>query len=155
MENNGQALKSLKLRTALDECFQQVIDMYYQSAIVIREFADIKSLAFNDTGLKCDPTQIQQYMHNYVNIAAEDAQKTAQLRESLKLSRDTRKMFLVGLMSLDANGSKSELLQYTTAFEGLRKCHEETAKACARLKLALLSDRGRSSTDSCRQRRRC
>lgn len=142
MENNGQALKSLKLRTALDECFQQVIDMYYQTAIVIREFADSKSLAFNDTGLKCDTAQIQQYIQNYASIDPEDAQKTAQLRESLKISRDTRKMFLVGLMSFDANGSKSELQQYTTALEGLQKCHEETQKACTRLKLALLSDRG-------------
>lgn len=109
---------------------------------MIRDFASSKQLKHNDDVFKCDAGNVHEYMVRYVNMNPDDAQKTGQLRETLQLSRDVRKMFLIGLMSLDATGSKTELLQYTTAWEAIKKCHEETRQANFNLKNALLIDRG-------------
>lgn len=140
--DNGQALKSLKLRQALNQCFQDVIQMYYQTAQVIRDFAHQEQLKSNDNGFKCDTEKINDYMVRFVNMNSDDAQKTGQLRETLQLSRDTRKMFLVGLMSLESTGSKTELLDYTTAWQGIKDCQNKTRESYNNLKSALLLDRG-------------
>lgn len=79
-----------------------------------------------------------------MKLSPDDAQKTGQLRETLQLSRDVRKMYLIGLMSLDATGSKSDLKQYTTALEGLQKCCNETRQAYVTLKNSLIPERGES-----------
>ncbi|KAK9773690.1 putative Mysoin-binding motif of peroxisomes-domain-containing protein [Seiridium cardinale] len=143
LENNdsGQALKSLKLRNALNQSFQDVIQIYYQTAQVIRDFASLQDLKQNDNSFKCDVKKINEYMDRFVNMSPDDAQKTGQLRETLQLSRDARKMFLIALMSLETTGSKSELFQYTTALEGIKKGQNETRQAYAKLKSALLPDR--------------
>ncbi|KAH6660135.1 Mysoin-binding motif of peroxisomes-domain-containing protein [Truncatella angustata] len=143
--DNGQALKSLKLRQALNQCFQDVIQIYYQTAQVIRDFAHQEQLKSNDNGFKCDTEKINDYMVRYVNMSPDDAQKTGQLRETLQLSRETRKMFLVGLMSLESTGSKTELLDYTTALQGIIDCQSKTREAYNNLKSALLPDRATGS----------
>ncbi|ETS87941.1 hypothetical protein PFICI_01769 [Pestalotiopsis fici W106-1] len=139
--DNGQALKSQKLRHSLNQCFQDVIEVYYQTAQEIRDFASQKQLKEYDEAFKCDKEKVHEYMVHFVNLSTEDAQKTAQLRETLQLSRDARKMFLITLMSLEKTGSRTELVQYTTALQGIQRCLQVTQKAYSNLRAALVPDR--------------
>ncbi|KAI0136686.1 Mysoin-binding motif of peroxisomes-domain-containing protein [Xylariales sp. AK1849] len=140
LENNGQALKSGKIRKALNDNFIDVIQTYYEAALVIRDFADEDQLNGYEVAKQSEPSKVKESMINFVNTDPEEAQKTIQLRDSLQLSRETRKMFLLGLISLDSKGSKMDLLRFTTALEGIRKCNRVTQVACYRMKTVLLAD---------------
>lgn len=153
--DNGQALKSQKLRHSLNQCFQDVIEVYYQTAQEIRDFASQKQLTEYDEAFKCDKEKVHVQMVHFVNLSTEDAQKTAQLRETLQLSRDARKMFLITLMSLEKTGSRTELVQYTTALQGIQRCLQATQKAYSHLRAALVPDRGLSDDTIYRQEQKC
>ncbi|KAI1849243.1 hypothetical protein JX266_005204 [Neoarthrinium moseri] len=178
MESNGQELRSLNIRKELHQKLKDVIDVYYSTAVAIREFADQAELKLNDTGLKCDPLKIKAYyggssslspeeteavaarldkdssikeyvdIQGFTKLSEKEAHMTAQLRETLRFARDTRRMFLVGLVSLETTGSKAELLHYTAALEGIRKCNMETQKAALALQRVLLPprDKGEEQT---------
>jgi hypothetical protein len=145
LENNGQALKCLKIRKALNDNFTHVIQAYYEAALVIRDFADEYQLRSYEIAKQSDPMEVKDSMIRFMNTDPDEAQKTFQLRDSLELSRDTRKMFLVGLISLESQGSKTDLLKLTTALEGIRKCNKITQLACYRVKRVLLADEGKST----------
>ncbi|KAH8675798.1 Mysoin-binding motif of peroxisomes-domain-containing protein [Xylariales sp. PMI_506] len=142
MENADQRLRSRGMRKALIENLTPVIKQYYQGAREIREFPDPAELKMNDDTKQLDPVQIEQAMTEFLNMdpSSKDAQKTAHLQKAYRLSRDTRKLFLVGLMSITTQGKRPDLLRFTKTLQALRDCNRETIAACYRMKSILSGD---------------
>ncbi|KAI4601474.1 hypothetical protein KJ359_011603 [Pestalotiopsis sp. 9143b] len=138
--DKSENLKSQRLRHSLNQYFQDIIEVYYQTAQEIRDFASQKQLKEYDEAFKCDKEKIHDYMVKFVNLSTEDAQMTGQLRETLQLSREARRMFLITLMSLEKTGSRTELAQYSTALQGIQKCLVATKRAYANLQHVLVKD---------------
>lgn len=153
--DKSENLKSQRLRHSLNQYFQDIIEVYYQTAQEIRDFASQKQLKEYDEAFKCDKEKIHDYMVKFVNLSTEDAQMTGQLRETLQLSREARRMFLITLMSLEKTGSRTELAQYSTALQGIQKCLVATKRAYANLQHVLVKDGGMFRCNGYEEMRPC
>lgn len=60
-----------------------------------------------------------------------------------------RKLFLCGLLALDANGDETDLLRWTTAVEALRSVNERTKSSFTRLQDILHEEECKQLSPSC------
>lgn len=140
MENNGQSLKSIKIRRELVSQMVRVMQQYHATAGALEEFCNAELLGFHQRGKQCSPETVSAQLEAFKNAKAEDAQKTFELRKSYNTLQDLRRMFLLSLFCLEPTGAKDEYMKFTTALEGLRICNDRTQVAIVQIQKVLLSE---------------
>lgn len=139
----------MRLRKALRVCFSDTINNYCQASNVVKGFSEQLNLEKYRDIYDISDFDVLDAMRGYSEdefkgLDGADGLEGAESLRALKILAarfiTIRKIFLCGLLALEANGDGNDLMRWTTAAEALKSLRETTAVAYERLRKALVEE---------------
>lgn len=121
-------------------CFSDTINAYCSASDIVRGFSEQLDLE-----KYCDIYDISDFdlsdaTRGYSENEFDDLESLRTLKILAARFYTIRKIFLCGLLALEANGDDKDLMRWTTAVEALRSLRETTGSAYERLRGILVEE---------------
>ncbi|KAH8179754.1 mysoin-binding motif of peroxisomes domain-containing protein [Sarocladium implicatum] len=133
LEDRSQSRKCVRLRKTLKATFADMLQTYNQVARVIRGFAEQSDLEKYYDIYDVSDFDMSDAFRGFDETEFDDFESLRTLKILAARFQVLRKLFLCGLLALDACGDETDLLRWTTAVEALRNVNETTQKTYTRL----------------------
>ena len=133
MEDRSQSRKCVRLRKTLKGAFADMLRTYNQVARVIRGFAEQSDLEKYYDIYDVSDFDMSDAFRGFDETEFDDFESLRTLKILAARFQVLRKLFLCGLLALDASGDETDLLRWTTAVEALRSVNETTQKTYTKL----------------------
>jgi len=139
LENNGQNVKCMQLRTAVRLSLLEIIPKYYQTALAIWGFAEQFQLAQLQSQYQFTLADvIERYQQTDFDIEiGQDTEKLQSLKDVAFLFHDIRKVFLGGILALHTDGTESDRARYTAISDAFVELNAITRKSLGRVQEVL------------------
>jgi hypothetical protein len=118
-------------------CFAAVLPAYQQASSVVKGLAEQIDLEKYYDIYDINDIDISDALQGYMEDEFEDGESLRALKIMAVRFHTIRKIFLCGLLALDANGESSDLLRWTAAVEAIRSLNGVTQTAYERLRSIL------------------
>jgi len=148
LENNGQNVKCMQLRTAVRLSLLEIIPKYYQTALAIWGFAEQFQLAQLQSQYQFTLADvIERYQQTDFDIEiGQDTEKLQSLKDVAFLFHDIRKVFLGGILALHTDGTESDRARYTAISDAFVELNAITRKSLGRVQEVLAGTDSKCNT---------
>jgi len=134
IEGRSQARKCGRLRKVIRLSFAEVIETCSQASLVAQGFSEQLDLEKYYDIYDVSDADITEALQGYSEERFEDLDSLITLKILAARFHTIRRIFLCGLISLDARGDSRDLLRWTTVVEALRSISRSTNASYERLK---------------------
>lgn len=133
LEDRTQTRKCIRLRRALKRTFADVLETYGKASTAMQSFSDQTELEKYYDMYDISDFDLSDAAQGFQEAEFEDLESLRTLKTLAARFYTIRKMLLCGMLALDADSEKSDLMRWTAVVEALRSLNKRTKPAYDKL----------------------
>jgi hypothetical protein len=148
LEDHGPTRRCGRLRKALKGRFVEIIQKYNEVTSVVQGFSEQLDLEKYYDMYDISDFDMEDAKQGFSEQVVEDLESLRSLKIAAARFHILRKLFLCGLLALEAGGDDTDFLRWSTAVEALRTLNEVTGDCFEKLRLILSEEECKSDLSS-------